>query len=114
MNITYESHYPIAIEVIPFNDRYKVVAKFKLNCGLIVTQEAPTLNPKEECPFNLGTIEKILKTNCFFEVRRCNSGVMASAIYIDEDQTCQYIRGASPLEIMHSGFGIGVSPNGDD
>lgn len=114
MNITYESHKPIAIEVIPFNDKYRLIAKFKLNCGLIITQKAPTLNPEEECPFNLRAIEKILKTDCLFEVRRCNSGVMASAIYIDEDQTRQYIRGAAPFEIMHSGFRIAIPPNGDD
>ena len=109
MNITYESHKPIAIEVILFNDRYRIVTKFKLNCGLIVTQGTATVDSLDP-----NFIVKLLNSECFFEVRRCNSGVMASAIYIDEDQTRQYVRGASPLEIMHSGFGIAVPPNGDD
>lgn len=109
MNITYESHKPVTIEIIPFDNKFKVTAKFKLNCGLIVTQGATTVDSLDP-----NFIEKLLKTSCLFEVRRCNSGVMASAIYIDNDQTRQYMRGASPLEITHSGFGIWSSPNGDD
>lgn len=114
MNITYEIHKPIAIQIIPFDKGYRIAAKFKLNCGLIVTQETTTLKSKEKIPLDSKIIEETLKSSCFFEVRHCNSGVMASAVYIDENQTRQYARGASPLEIMHSGFRIGVSPNGDD
>ena len=101
MQITYESHKPVAIETILLDNGFKLTAKFKLNCGLIVTQEATTVDSLDP-----NFIEKLLKSEYFFEVRRCNSGVMASAIYIDKDQTCQYVRGASPLEIMHSGFKI--------
>lgn len=101
MQITYESHKPVAIQIIPLDNRYKVTAKFKLNCGLIVTQGVTTLDS-----FDPNFIETLLKTECLFEVRSCNSGVMASAIYIDEDKTRQYIRGASPIEIMRLGFKI--------
>lgn len=109
MQITYESHKPATIEIIPFNDGFKVTAKFKLNCGLIVTQGTAKVDSLDP-----NFIVKLLNSECFFEVRRCNSGVMASAIYIDEDGTRQYVRGASPLEIMHLGFKIGTSPNGND
>ena len=109
MQITYESHKPVTIQIIPLDNGCKVTAKFKLNCGLIITQGATTLDS-----FDPNFIEKLLKTDCLFEVRRCGSGVMASAIYIDEDQTRQYMRGAAPFEIMYSGFRVGFSPNGDD
>lgn len=111
MNITYESHKPISVQITPKGDIYNMSAKFRLNCGLVVGQNITFQGNTENLSHHL---ESLFQYPCIFEVRRCEQGVMASVVYFEEDQTRRYMRGTSPLEIMQSGFRIGVSPNGDD
>lgn len=111
MNITYESHKPFSVLITPKDDIYNMSAKFRLNCGLVVSQNISFQGDTKDLSQHL---EHMFQCPCIFEVRRCEQGVMASAVYFEKDQTRQYARGASPLEIMHSGFRIGVSPNGND
>lgn len=111
MNITYESHKPISVLIAPQGEEYNIIAKFRLNCGLIVSHVFPIQVKTKDITHKL---EDIFQCPCMFEVRRCEQGIMASAVYFEKDQTRQYVRGASPLEIMHSGFRIGVPPNSND
>lgn len=105
MNITYESHRPFAVQITPQDEKYIVVTKFKLNCGLVVNHSIPlTVDTKDEDIAQL--LKKMFQCPCYFEVRRCGQGIIASAIYFEEDQTRQYVRGTSPIEIMREGFRI--------
>lgn len=113
MNITYESHRPFSVQITPQGEKYNIVAKFKLNCGLVISHSIPLIvNTKDKDIAQL--LKDMFQCPCMFEIRRCKQGIMASAVYFEEDQTRQYMRGESPFEIMQSGFIIGVSPNGDD
>lgn len=111
MNITYESHRPFSVLITPQGEECSIITKFRLNCGLIVSHTFPIQVKTKDITHRL---EDIFQHPCMFEIRRCKQGIMASAVYFEEDQTRQYIRGESPFEIMQSGFIIGVSPNGDD
>lgn len=111
MNITYESHKPFSVLITPKDDIYNMSAKFRLNCGLVVSQNIPFQGNTEDLSHHL---KSLFQYSCIFEIRRCEQGVMASAVYFEKDQTRQYMRSESPIEIMQSGFKIGVPPNYND
>lgn len=111
MNITYESHKPFSVLITPKDDIYNMSAKFRLNCGLVVSQNITFQGDTEDLSHHL---KSLFQYSCIFEVRRCEQGVIASAVYFEKDQTRQYMRGTSPREIVTAGLKIGIAPNDND